>query len=98
MGSMRKKIKSKYMMATKAKHNKKDFSSSVPDLCVVHYETPKNYIGSWFTGIGAFDVFFLKETTRELTEKEIKYYSKRHVMLNSNYLGKLKEKELRNES
>jgi len=87
----------KFMMATKAKHITGNLSSDKPDLCVIGAETSKHYIGNWFTGAGFFDVFFPKETTRELTEEEIKYYSGKHVMLNSSYLGQLKEKELRNE-
>lgn len=65
----------KYMMATKATHKLGDISSEKEDICRINSETEKDYIGSWVTGYGFYDVRFPKETTRELTPDEIKKYS-----------------------
>lgn len=35
-------------------------------------ETEKFYVGAWHTGFGFFDVLFPKETSRPLTENELK--------------------------
>ena len=69
------KIKSKYMMATKAIHMLGDISSNVPDLCIVDEETETDFIGNWVTGLGFINVKFPKETTRELTKEEIERYN-----------------------
>ena len=87
---MRKRIFSKYMMATKAIHKLGDISSSFPDLCHVYDEDENNYYGSWVTGFGFFDVRLPKKTTRELTKKEIKKYNKMSVKINSQPAIKLK--------
>jgi hypothetical protein len=60
----------KIMLATKALHKSGNISRDEPDLCIVHSETPHYYVGSWVTGFGFFDVWFPKETTRELTDGE----------------------------
>ena len=57
-------------MATKAVHKLGDISRNKPDLCIVHDEDEKNYIGNWVTGFGFINVKFPKNTTRELSEEE----------------------------
>jgi len=83
-------IPSKYMMATKALHLLGDISRETPDLCHVHSETDRYYVGSWVTGFGFFDVLFSKETTRELTAEEIAYWNTRAVQIGSQPPMKLK--------
>lgn len=80
----------KYMMATKAMHKLGDISSDVPDLCYIQDEDEKNYIGSWVFGLGFCEVKFPKETTRDLTEVEIKRYNGSAVQIGSNDPIKLK--------
>lgn len=67
-------MKTKYMMATKAIHQTGDISSDIPDICVIHSEDDNNYIGNWVSGYGFIDVKFPKDTTKELTPKEIEKY------------------------
>ena len=67
-------MKPKYMMATKAFHKLGEISSPEPDLCIVKEETETEYIGNWVTGLGFFGVRFPKETTRDLTEEDVKKY------------------------
>ena len=62
------------MMATTAIHKLGDISRDPEDICHVHEEGVDSYIGSWVTGFGFIGVRFPKETTRELTEEEIKKY------------------------
>ncbi len=80
----------KYMMATTAIHLLGDISSSEPDLCHVYNEDEENWIGSWVTGFGFFDVKFPKATTRELTKKEVAYYNKQSVRIGSQPAQRLK--------
>jgi hypothetical protein len=74
----------KYMMATTAMHQLGDISSNEPDLCRVSKESETDYYGMWVTGFGFFNVRFPKETTRELTKKEIDKYNSTYIQL-SNY-------------
>ena len=46
-------------------------------------ETDKYYIGMWYTGFGYFDVLFPKETSRPLTENELKLCPEFHTQINS---------------
>lgn len=80
----------KYMMATKAMHKMGDISSDFEDLCVVFSETDTHYIGNWVTGFGFINVEFPKETTRELTQKEVEKYNKQYVQINSQPSVRLK--------
>ena len=73
----------KYMMATKAFHQLGDISRDEPDLCYVRREREKDYIGSWVTGFGFIEVKFPKETTRELTEKEIEKYNSTYIQISN---------------
>lgn len=74
MRCIRRLEKPGYMMATKAVHKSGDISSDVPDLCYVHSEDEKSYIGNWVMGFGFVNVEFPKKTTRELTEEEKEKY------------------------
>jgi len=76
-------FKSCYMMATKAKHQLGNLSRDEPDLCYVKEENESNYIGSWVTGFGFFGVEFPKNTTRALTDAEIKKYNKTRIQIAS---------------
>lgn len=81
-------IECKYMIATKAIHKLGDISRefehlSTENLCQVCKENDEEYIGSWITGFGFFDVAFSKETTRELTEEEIEYFNKQYIQLSN---------------
>lgn len=61
----------KFMIATASVHKLICTGRDSPeDLCLVGRETPTHYVGGWVYGIGLFDVFFPKDTTRELTEAE----------------------------
>lgn len=77
-------------MATKAIHKLGDISRDEPDLCIIFQEDAHNYIGNWVTGFGFIDVKFPKETTRNLTDKEIAYWNGRGIALAGVYVGKLK--------
>lgn len=85
------------MMVTKAIHKLGDISRNVPDLCFIHKEDEKNYIGNWVTGFGFVNVKFPKETTRLLTEVEIEKYDKMGIRINSMRAMKLNVKEIENE-
>ena len=74
-------MKPKYMMATTAIHKLGDISSEEPDICSVVDEDEDNYIGSWVTGFGFFNVKFPKSSTRELTSVEVEYYNKLNYRL-----------------
>ena len=50
-------------MATKAIHQLGDISRDKEDLCFIHDEDEKNYIGNWITGYGFIEVKFPKETS-----------------------------------
>lgn len=70
-----------YMIATKTYHKLGDLSReyqemSSENLCYINKEIDDVYIGSWVTGYGFFNVMFPKETTRNLTEKEIEHFNK----------------------
>ena len=80
----------KYMMATKAMHKLGDISSDIPDLCHIHEIGKEHYIGNWVTGFGFINVKFPKDTTRELTEEEVRYYNTRSIQIGSGPLMKLK--------
>lgn len=77
----RKRTLDRYMMATKAQHKMGDLSRDKPNLCHVYAEDDQNWIGSWVTGFGFFDVHFPKDTTRDLTPDEIEKYNKTHVQV-----------------
>jgi len=79
----------KYMMATKAIHQLGNISRDEEDLCFIHGEEAENYIGNWVTGFGFINVKFPKETTRELTNKEIEKYNKLYVQIGSQPARKL---------
>jgi len=80
----------KYMMATKATHKLGDISRDEPDLCYIYRETDTDYIGTWVTGYGFFDVKFPKETTRGLIQEEIEKYNKTSVQISNQPPIKLK--------
>lgn len=46
-------------------------------------ETEKFYVGAWHTGMGFFNVLFPKETSRSLTENELKICSEYYGQINS---------------
>lgn len=73
----------RYMMATKAFIRTGSISREIPDLCIVYSEDVENYIGSWVTGLGFFDVKFPKSTTRELTDKEKETWHGRQITIGS---------------
>ena len=79
-----------YKMATKAIHKLGDISRDASDLCIIFQEDAHNYIGNWVTGFGLIGVKFPKETTRNLTDKEIAYWNGRGIVLAGVYVGKLK--------
>ena len=83
------KIKSKYMMATKAIHHLGDISSSEPDMCVVHEETDTDYIGNWVYGFGFINVKFPKSTTYDLNSNEIEKYDGAGLSINGASIGKI---------
>ena len=70
-----------YKMATKATHLTGDLSSEKPDLCRVGSEDADNFYGAWVLGYGYFGVQFPKETTRDLTETEKKYWNGRQIQI-----------------
>ena len=78
-----------YKIATKAIHKLGDISRHVDDgnysdnLCIVTSEDETNFIGSWVTGFGFFNVKFPKETTRDLTEEEVEYFNGRSIQINN---------------
>ena len=86
---MKGKIK-KHMMATTAIHKSGDISRPKPDLCIVFEEDDGNYYGNWCEGYGFINVRFPKETTRTLTEEEVKTYEGLTIMMNSTPMGKVK--------
>ena len=81
-----KEFEGKYMIATKAEHKLGDIGrefdeTSSENLCCVYKEIKGYWVGSWVTGMGFFNVCFPKDTTRELNEKEVKYFSKMYVQI-----------------
>lgn len=90
----------KYMMATKAFHKLGDISSDTPDLCYIKHTSidEKYYIGSWVTGFGFINVKFPKESTRELTDEEIKYWNSKYIQIASQPPHKLNVTEEKNET
>jgi hypothetical protein len=73
-----------HMMATKAYHQLGDISRNEPDLCYVYGEAGENkeyLVGQWVTGFGFFGVLYPVESTRELTEEEIKKYEDTYIQL-----------------
>lgn len=81
-----------HMMATKAFHLRGNISSDKPDLCFIYNETPDFYIGSWVTGFGFFDVLFPKESTRALTDAEIKKYNSQKMAISDTGIADLEIK------
>src|SRR4030095_9111600 len=73
----------RHMMATKATHALGDISRDEPDLCVIEREEQHDYVGAWVTGFGFINVRFPKETTRDLTEAEIRLYDGKRVRIGS---------------
>lgn len=71
----------KNMIATKASHKSGDISRDfdakclAENLCYVYNDDSdddgKFWVGNWWTGYGFFDVKFPKNSTRELTAKEV---------------------------
>lgn len=57
-----------------------DFSEHV---CQIYAEDDDNWIGSWITGMGFFDVKFPKNVTRALTPEEIEEFKNTTFQLNS---------------
>ena len=80
----------KYMIATKAEHKMGDLSRDKESLCHINEIGKDYYIGSWVTGFGFFNVMFPKETTRELTDEEIKKYNKEYIQIGSQLPIRLK--------
>ena len=78
-----------YMMGTKAYHQLGEISSDSYDIFYTAKETENYYVGSWITGYGFFNVCFPKATSRKLTPKEVKYYSKEYYAINSQPAYKL---------
>ena len=76
-------IEPKYLMGTKAYHQLGDISRDEYDLFSATGETEKYWVGMWTTGFGFFNVLFPKETSRELTQKEIKKYNNTYVQIGS---------------
>ena len=73
--------KNKFMMATSAIHKLGDISRNEPNICVIYNEDDENFIGNWVYGLGFVDVKFPKNTTRELTDDEVKYFNGRGIKL-----------------
>ena len=80
------------LMGTKAYHQLGDISRDEDDLFYANGETDDYYIGSWCTGLGFFNVCFPKETSRVLTNEEVKKYNKTYVQLASHPPMKLNVK------
>lgn len=78
-----------HMMATKAYHQLGEISSDTPDICFIYSETKNHYVGNWVFGFGFFDVLFPKETTKEMTQEDIKKYDGKNMAINSTPIGKL---------
>lgn len=80
-----------YAYATEAHHKLGDISrkpsEEIEDLadnvCTIYAEDEFNWIGSWITGFGFFDVKFPKNTTRALTKEEMDAFSKMHFAINN---------------
>ena len=51
-------------------------------ICSVYGDDGDNWVGSWITGMGYFDVRFPKSTTRPLTQEEIASLSKMKFRIN----------------
>ena len=65
-----KRIPSRYMMATKARHAVGgDLSQKEPRLCRIYGEDDENFVGEWVEGFFQ-DIKFLKSATRKLTQEE----------------------------
>ena len=73
----------RHMMATKAMHKLGDISRDEPDLCRIYAEDGDDWIGSWVTGFGFFDVHFPKATTRPLTPEEVAHFEKQSIQIAS---------------
>jgi hypothetical protein len=63
-------------------------------LCVLDSYDEENYYGSWVTGIGFFNVRFPKETTRSLTEEELKEIDDMNFRINDQPSWNLKGHKL----
>jgi hypothetical protein len=82
-------VEPRYMMGTNAYHQLGDISSDNFDLFVASKETTDNWIGSWVTGFGFFNVVFPKSTSRDLTPEEIEEYNKTYIRINNQPAVKL---------
>lgn len=71
----------KYMMGTIAEHKTGKISRTEPSLCVVDRETKNYYVGNWVEGFGFIDVKFPKNTTRDLTKKEINDFNGKLIQI-----------------
>ena len=90
----------KYLMACESWHRGLGHEKSHPDvyeLCHVYNECEKtdSWIGAYVCGVGAFNVYFPKSSTRELTDKEIEKFAGRYG-ISGGYSFNLTEKELSN--
>jgi len=86
-----------HMMATKAYHLLGDISSDEPDICFIYGEADEYWVGQWVTGFGFFDVLYPKETTRELTDQEIKEHDGKPMSLSGQRIADLKVHQKRAE-
>lgn len=75
----------KYMMATKAIHKLGDISRNEENLCLICEEDTENYIGSWVTGLGFFNVKFPKKLHESLLRTKSKNITQRTSRLPSNH-------------
>lgn len=73
----------RHMMATKAQHTRGDISRDEPDLALVYADDGVAWIGEWVIGYRFSGVRFPKETTRELTDDEVKKYEAISVQIAS---------------
>lgn len=65
------------------KEELKTRSEIVENMFHASKETDDYYIGAWHTGFGFFNVLFPKETSRPLTENELKICSEYYAQINS---------------
>ncbi len=86
------KIEPKHLMGTKAYHILGDISREEYDLFAAIGQTDKFWIGMWTTGYGFFNVLFPKESSRELTKKEVEEYNKKYIQIGSGPAVKLNVK------
>ena len=82
-----KKFEAQYFIATEAHHQflgdiSREYVEGDPDnLCIINSMIEGFYIGSWVTGIGAFNVMFPIKTTMRPTGYEIQKFKDLQVYL-----------------